>query len=136
MTSKPEPQEDATDPDTPLLEWVFGAIGLLLFIGALGVTLSNATGPREPPSISIHAEAFTISGGLFRVGYSALNSGDETAAGVHLVARLLSGEQVIEQQDAKIDLLPGGSSAEGGIFFKHDPSNLVTEIVPVSYQDP
>lgn len=137
MTSKRKPRdEDPDDPDTPFLEWLSGAIGLALFLGALSVTVLNAMHTPQPPNISVNAEPPAASAGLFRVQYAAINSGDETAADVHLVARLLSGTETVEVREARIDLLPGHSTSHGGIFFEHDPTGLVMQITPVSYQEP
>lgn len=129
-------EKDSRTNDTPLLEWVFGAIGLALFSGAVLVTLIHAGGVQKPPSIAISPGQPAAADGRFHVPYSAYNSGDETAADVHLAARLLSGHEVIEEASVAIDLLPGRSTRRGGVFFLHDPTGLRIEIVPLGYQEP
>lgn len=136
MTNKDKDRRNADDPDTPFLEWTFGAIGLALFAGAIIVTLLGMIGEREAPVISAKAEPAEPSGSLFRVAYTAINAGDETASDVHLVATLMDGDRTVERQEAKIDLLPGGSIRHGGLYFTNNPADLVVQIVPVSYQSP
>lgn len=136
MADENRKSETAEDPDTPFLEWTFGAIGLALFAAAITVTSLALVGKREAPLVTVTAEAAAPAADLFRVEYSAFNAGDETAADVHLVATLKAGGEIVEMQETRIDLLPGGSTRHGGIFFKHNPSGLALEIVPVSYQEP
>lgn len=135
MTHKRE-RNGRAEPETPFLEWVFGAIGLALFLGAILVTSINAAGVHKPASITISAGQPTSSNGRFHVPYSAYNSGDESAADVQLMARLMSGNEVIEESTGSIDLLPGRSMRRGGVFFVHDPSSLMIEILPLGYQEP
>ncbi|RYG35280.1 MAG: hypothetical protein EON93_06800 [Burkholderiales bacterium] len=136
MTKKAKERENPDDPDTPFLEWTFGAIGLALFAGAIIVMSLGLSGEREAPMITVTAGAAEASADLFRVEYSAFNAGDETASDVHLVARLMDGETAVEEQETQIDLLPGGSTRHGGLYFRHNPAELVLEIKPVSYQAP
>lgn len=135
MTQKRE-KDNSADPDTPFLEWVFGAIGLALFLGAILVSSINAAGVHKPPSIAISAGPPTAADGRFHVPYSAFNSGDETAADVQLTARLMSGNEIVEEASGAIDLLPGQATHRGGVFFMHDPAGLRIEILPLGYQEP
>lgn len=121
---------------TPALEWLFGAVGFALFASALGVTLVNASASHNPPDISVEAGVPAAAHRGFRVPFSAVNSGDATAADIQLIGRLMSGSEVVEEVEARIDLLPGNSAQEGGLIFARNPDGLVIDIRAVSYQDP
>lgn len=130
--SKDEAEEDAT----PLLEWVFGALGLLLFLGALGVIIFSSMGPNEPPLISIQADAPEPASGRYRVEFDTLNEGDQTAELVRVVASLSQGDVVVETRQIEIDFLPPHSSRRAGVFFTHNPQGLTMSIEAVGYQEP
>jgi len=135
---KPARKPDATDndSDTPLLEWIFGALGLALFAGALAITLINGLSPDTPPTISVAAEAPQATSEGFRVEFEARNGGDETAALVRLVATVKDGDAIVETQTVEIDFLPPHSSRRAGVFLQHDPAGLAVAIRAVSYQHP
>lgn len=124
------------DDDTPLLEWIFGGIGLVLFVGALAVTILNGMTPDAPPSIVIRVEQSQAIGDRFRVEFEALNQGDEAAALVQLSAVLKDGEALVESHIVEIDLLPPNSSRRAGVFFSHDPDTLTLTVEATSYQRP
>lgn len=132
----PETPARDDEEDTPLLEWIFGAIGLVLFAGALVVTVLNGLSQDEPPTITTRIEQAQPSAGRFRVEFEATNSGDETAAHVQLVATLKDGGAVVESRTVEIDFLPPHSSRRAGVLFDRSPEGLVVEIKAVSYQHP
>jgi uncharacterized protein (TIGR02588 family) len=124
------------EDDTPLLEWVFGVIGLVLFVGALVVTILNGMRPSVPPTIVVAMQASEASGGKFRVAFNVVNQGDETAARVQLSATLSEGGNVLETHAVEIDFLPPHASRNASVLFRRDPADLELAIEPVSYQSP
>lgn len=131
-----KPDATDNDADTPLLEWIFGAIGLALFAGALAITILNGLGPDEPPAISVTVEAPQPTREGFRVEFEARNGGDETAALVRLVATVKDGAAIVETQTVEIDFLPPHASRRAGVFLQRDPAGLNVAIRAVSYQHP
>lgn len=122
--------------DTPLLEWIAGGIGAVLFTLAMGVTLANGFSEDEPPAISARVEPARPVGGRFRVEFEAVNSGDETAADVQFLAVLREGDAVIETRGMSVDFLPPHSQKRAGVFFDSDPAGRTVSITAVGYQHP
>jgi uncharacterized protein (TIGR02588 family) len=132
MTRRSQP----ADEDTPVLEWIAGAIGFALFAAAMAIMVVNSFRPVEPPVVSIRAEAPVKVAGGFRVEFEVANSGDETAAGVVIEARLRSGGAVVEQHDVTLDFLAPRSMARAGVFLERDPAGLDLTIRASGYQHP
>lgn len=128
--------KDKGDDDTPLLEWIFGGIGLVLFAGALTVSVVNGLGKQAPPSITTRIEPAEQVGGRFRVEFEAMNAGDQTASVVELIATLREGGTVVETHEVEIDFLPPHSSRRAGVFLDKDPKGRTLEVAAVSYQHP
>lgn len=135
MAGDPKRTRDDTD-DTPLLEWIAGGVGALLFAGAIGVTLANGFAASKPPTILASVDEAEPVGGRFRVEFEAVNSGDETAAAVHFEAVIREGETVIETREAEIDFLPPHSQKRAGMFFDNDPTGRSVNVTAVGYQHP
>jgi uncharacterized protein (TIGR02588 family) len=129
-------EHKAVGEDTPVLEWIFGAIGLVLFLGALGVTIVNGLAPPLPPAISVRTEQPQAVEGRFRVEFEALNKGSEAAALVQLHATLKHGDAILETHTVEIDLLAPNSSRRAGVFFTQDPAQHTLTVEAVSYQRP
>jgi uncharacterized protein (TIGR02588 family) len=68
--------------------------------------------------------------------FTARNIGSTTAAALTVKARLLDGEQVIEEREATIDYLPEQSERDGGFFFRADPRQHRTELASDGYASP
>jgi uncharacterized protein (TIGR02588 family) len=132
----PRKDKVKNEDDTPLLEWIFGGIGFVLFAAALTVSVVNGLGKREPPSITTRIEPAEQIGGRFRVEFEAVNAGDQTASLVELVAILREGGSVVETHTVEIDFLPPHSSRRAGVFLDQDPHGRTLEIVAVAYQHP
>lgn len=77
----------------------------------------------------------------------AAAGGDLPRAGGTLAARrfravlkvrgmLRQGDAVLGEADTEFDFLPGHSTREAGLFFRHDPRAHALDLVAVSYQQP
>lgn len=129
---------NAAGPNTPLLEWIAAGVGLMFLSGLLGVigydALSGSSG--EMPAIAIQTKGVSKAGSGYVVAFSAVNSGGGTAAALEIEGQLLDGEKIIETSSATIDYVPGHGSADGGLFFSHDPRTLEVSARPLGFQDP
>jgi uncharacterized protein (TIGR02588 family) len=132
VTSKKHSEDD----DTPILEWIAGAIGFVLFAAAMAVMITNSFRPVEPLIVSVRQEAPVAVPGGFRVEFEVINSGDQTAASVVIEASLRSKSAVVEQHEVTLDFLAPKSSARAGVFLKTNPAGLDLEIVAAGYQHP
>ena len=122
----------------PLLEWIAGGVGLVLLIGLLGTIGYDAfTGAsREPPEVIIEIRGTKKVAGGHVVGFKAVNLKGGTAAALEIESQLLDGASVVETSSATIDYLAGHGSAEGGLFYQHDPRGLTIRARPLGYQTP
>ncbi|MDG2521501.1 hypothetical protein P7B02_08095 [Caulobacter segnis] len=110
-------QKAPPTPDIPILEWVSAGAGGLMALALLALVLIDARKEHEPPILKIAALETVRTAGGWRVMFEVRNEGGETAAGVHVTGALADGETA----NAVLDVVPGGSAAEGGLFFKSDP---------------
>jgi len=125
------------DADTPLLEWTCGVIGLALFLGVIGVTMTNGVRQGGPPTFQIDQTAISTDGqGLHHVTFSVANAGDETAAGVQVAVSLTRGGQAVETREVTIDLIPPHSSREATAIFTADPAAQELTFEPLGYLEP
>lgn len=116
MAARGKPKAPPT-PDIPILEWISAALGGLMAIGLLALVLIDARKEHEPPVLRVSALETARTPDGWRVMFEVRNEGGETAAGVHVTGALADGETA----KAVLDVVPGGSTAEGGLFFEGDP---------------
>lgn len=122
---------------TPLLEWVVGGLGALLFAGILGAVLWHGLTDRgAPPAIVVEVTGIEPVTGGHVVRFEARNTGDITAAQVRIAAVLSNGQSEPEEHEATIDFLPPQSVRRGGFFFEQDPRNGALNIRADGYNDP
>jgi len=131
-------QHPSITAGTPMLEWIAAGIGLLcllFLLGAIGYGWLQG-GVQMSPDIVVKSDAASRRSDGYVVTFEAFNRGDETAASLDIEGRLLAGDRVIETSKATIDYVAGHGSAEGGLFFVHDPANLTIEVRPLGFQKP
>lgn len=132
-TSHMRRQRDAT----PLLEWLLGGVGVVLFIGAIAFLLYEGTrGHDEPGAVEIRIDEVMEVDDAFLVRYRAHNRGTLNLVDVHVSARVLDGETELERREARIDFLPGESSRKGGFYLREDPRRYRLDIQVSGYQEP
>ena len=123
---------------TPLLEWIAGAVGLVFLLGLLGVigheALTATTG--RMPAVSVRTGGIARTGAGYVVAFDAVNTGEGTAAALEIEGQLLDGASVVETSSATIDYVPANGRAQGGLFFVHDPHGLTIKARPLGFQTP
>ena len=103
--------------------WFAAAIGLLLFLGSVGVLgYEGLFRSGGDPVIALRVEAVTHDGQRWHARFRAENTGGETAARVRVVGQLMSGTTIVETAEALFDYLPAGSNQRGGLYFDRDAS--------------
>lgn len=122
----------------PALEWIVGGLGVILLVGLLAVIGYDAVrgASRQPPAVVVQTGSISKTGNGFVVEFTARNLSGGTAAALEIEGQLLDGTNVIETSSASIDYLPGHGSAEGGLFYQHDPQGLAIQARPLGYQSP
>src|SRR5688500_8291410 len=114
---------------TPLLEWILGTIGALLFVaGVAYLTIEGLRGEDRPAEINFTVDEVLRAGDGFLVRYSAHNQGTQTLAEVHLKAEIVAGTTVMDEAQSTLDFLPGQSSRSGGFYLKEDPNRYRLEL--------
>jgi uncharacterized protein (TIGR02588 family) len=122
---------------TPLLEWILGTIGALLFLaGVAYLTIEGLRGEDRPAEITFTVDEVLRAGDGFLVRYSAHNQGTQTLAEVHLKAEIVAGTTVMDEAQSTLDFLPGQSSRSGGFYLKEDPNRYRLELRVEGYQEP
>jgi uncharacterized protein (TIGR02588 family) len=124
--------------DTPLLEWIAAAVGLLvlLFTGAVIGREAVGGGWSDPPQVEIAVQEVTQAGSGFLVRFAAVNRGGGTAAALTVEGQLMRGGQPVETSTATIDYAPGRGRAEGGLYFRNDPRGAELVVRATGYQRP
>lgn len=129
--------EQQTQQDIPLLEWLIGAIGLVLVLATLGyLAYAGWTTTLSPPEIQAKVQSISPNGDGYLVSFDVVNTGDETAAGVTVEGSLHNGDQEVELSTATIDYVPSHSTRKGGLFFQQNPAQLQLEIRATGYAEP
>ncbi|AUW59330.1 hypothetical protein C1T17_15795 [Sphingobium sp. SCG-1] len=122
----------------PVLEWIAAATGLLFLLfllGAIGLDVLQG-GSRIPPDIHIGVHASVKAGERYLVTFDVRNRGGASAAALEIEGQLTDQGRVIETSSSTIDYVSGHGTAEGGLYFEHDPSSLTLKLRPLGYQAP
>ena len=123
--------------DTPVLEWMVGSVGAVLFLLGVGFLVAEGLqGDDNPGRIEFKVQEVAQAGDAFYVRYSAHNLGSLTLADLNVRAELFQGEVVVETSHGKLEFLPGQSSRIGGFFFRRDPRTLNLVLSAEGYQEP
>jgi uncharacterized protein (TIGR02588 family) len=130
-------KQRASHDSTPVVEWILGVVGALLFLIAIGyLTLEGLRGNNQPAEITFKVEEIVPAGGGFLVRYRAHNHGTQTLADLHVRAQLIAGTTVMDEAEATLDFLPGHSFRLGGFYLREDPNRYRLELWAEGYQEP
>lgn len=118
-------------------EWAVAALGFLVVAGTIGFMLYRAVaGGHAPPRIVLRVESVVPLGEGFLVTVTAANEGDEPVADLAIEGRLAGAEGMNETSTATFSYVPGGSQAEGGLYFSADPRVGQLVLRPLGYERP
>lgn len=108
---------------SPLMEWIFGGIGLVLTLSLIGFIGWQAVTqpPRQPPHIELRVEQVSPVGTGYVAQIAARNHSPETAKGVEIEGTLSRGADE-ETSSVTFDYVPGGSTVRGGLHFTSNPA--------------
>jgi uncharacterized protein (TIGR02588 family) len=122
--------------ETPLLEWLLGAAGLVLL--ATGIAVLGLEGLRggRPGGVRVVAESTTAVADGYLVRLGVHNLGSASLADLHLKARLLEGSSELESVQLTLDYLPGHATRKAGLYLRHDPARYRLELFAEGYQEP
>ncbi len=123
--------------NTPVLEWIIAAIGLVLVVGTIGFMMyKGLTSKNTPPNFTAKVERIDTINAGFIVIFNLTNTGEQTASGVNVEGELKSGGESVETSSTTFDYAPSKSEVKGGLFFKNDPKQFQLEIRAKGYTEP
>lgn len=111
------------------LEWISGAIGIVVMVLLFGYLVREATLDPSPPLLTVQLDSVARRGAVHAVHFRVMNRGRATAADVGVTGML--GD---EEREATLDYVPGHSEAGGALFFERDPRSVVLRIS--GYREP
>jgi uncharacterized protein (TIGR02588 family) len=116
-----EPQR-TSGQETPLLEWLVGALGAALVCGTIAFLVYHALArDRTPPDIRVLTEHVLELQSGYLVQFRAFNQGNSAAAEVAIEGELAGPDGDTEVSEVVLDYLPPRSDREGGLIFSRDP---------------
>jgi uncharacterized protein (TIGR02588 family) len=125
-------------PKRTKAEWVtFGAATCVLG-GIIGLVMYTAVNDKkQPPILTVtRKEAIRFVNGKYYVPFEVVNSGDETAESVQILAELQGNNQIEETGEQQIDFLSSKEKEEGAFIFSTDPRQSQLIIRVASYKVP
>lgn len=132
-----EKQTDGEESKTPVLEWAFAVIGLILVVGVIGFLFYQiAVNKGTPPNLVVKTSEIVQGEKGFLVKFIIENTGDETAADVTVEGELKQGEKSVETGDVTVDYVPAHSQKKGGLFFTKNPGEFELILRAKGYNEP
>lgn len=128
MTERKRPAKG--DGDTPLLEWISGGIGALLFLAAILLLAGEGMKPPAPPEISGRVLRVEQRESRWFVTIELNNAGD---AATDVNIEVTSGG---ETRDLTVDFLPTQAIATGGVYFDQRPVSGSIRVAVTGYLAP
>ncbi|MDQ3321141.1 MAG: hypothetical protein M3525_01595 [Acidobacteriota bacterium] len=123
--------------ETPVWEWLIAALGLILVVGAVGLSLYRATTEEStPPKLEVIVDSIQPNGSGYLVKFRVKNTGNQTAAAVTVEGELKNGAESAETSTATMAYAPAHSERRGGLFFTENPGQFQLKLRAVGYEEP
>lgn len=116
-------------------EWVAGAVGLVLVVGALVVLTREAMAPASPPDLSVQVDSVRAGDRGHVVHFTVANKGRVPAMEVTVEGELAVGGDTLVST-ATLRYLPGRSRRSGGLQFPVDPRTGQLRLRALGYEEP
>jgi uncharacterized protein (TIGR02588 family) len=122
---------------TPLLEWVAAAVGLLLTLGVIGVIGWEALNADDSPAaMKVESLGATRTAAGYVLEVRVTNTGGSPAAQVTIAGELTPPGGEAETAEATFDYVPDHSTRTGGLFFATDPRAGSLKLTAKGYVSP
>jgi uncharacterized protein (TIGR02588 family) len=141
VTNNPNITKQSSRPGTinhtPLLEWLVGAVGLILVSGVILFLLYQGFADQNlPPQIHLTVQSMQSAGNQYLVLVKASNQGNKTVKGLVVEGRVEVTQAESETSTLTFDYLPAQSEHTGGLFFINDPRGRKIELRAQGYEHP
>jgi len=112
-------------------EWVSAGVSTVLVAAIAGFLIQQGISQRGGmPHIVVSADSIARVGDQYRVEFWATNSGNATAAALHVEGELRGDTGAVETSGVDIDYVPAGARRKAVLWFTHDPRTLHLQIRP------
>ncbi len=120
-----------------LAERISFLIASAILVSVLGTVVYLWVRDRnsQPPLLEITSTIETRQGKYY-VPFTVVNTGDETAAAVQVIAELRINGVVVEWREQTIDFLSSQEEKEGAFIFMREPRSNELTVRTASYQVP
>lgn len=123
--------------ETPLLEWISAAIGLVLTLGVIGIIGWEALNADDsPPAMKVESLGATRTANGYVLEVRVTNTGGSPAAQVMIEGELAVAGGEPETAEATFDYVPDHSMRTGGLFFNGDPGAGALKLTAKGYVSP
>lgn len=130
-------QNQAGQHNPPLLEWIVGAIGLIIVVGLISFLIYEAfTESERPPIIVVDTVSVSSAGGNYLARFTLDNTGGITGADVTIEGTLSSDGEVVETSYVTVPYVPPDSIREGGLYFTQNPEQYDLQLRVLGYRIP
>lgn len=136
-TSRSASRDEDGSASVSRLAWVSSGLGLLLFLGSVGVLgYEGITRGSGPPVIAAVVEGVVPAGPRWLAHILVTNDGGKTGAKVQVEGQLMADGEAVETSVAEFDYVPAGSEQKGGLFFDRDPRAHALRLRVLGYVEP
>lgn len=137
MVEKEKTEGNNNNSQTPALEWLAAAIGLILVLSSIGFLLFTAIVKKDtPPDLVIISDKITQTEKGYLVQFSLENKGENNASQVTVEGKLKKGEEELETSSVTFAYAPSNSKKEGGLLFTKNPQEFKLELRALGYENP
>ncbi len=138
MAEKDSEQKKTLNEETPALEWIAAAIGLILVAGTIGFLVYSAVTESDlPAKLSVKTDSINQVGENYLVKFSLYNDGENNAADIVVEGKITESEKDSETSSVTIDYAPSHSKREGALLFTKQPkTNENFQIRALGYKKP
>jgi uncharacterized protein (TIGR02588 family) len=119
------------------LEWSVFGVGLVLVLATLGYLVRESLVSNDgPPEVVVRLGAPRASESGYLVPVEIVNTGRETAEDVRVPVLLALPDGGREEAELGIAFLPRGSTRNGWVTFRSDPSRGSLTLGPIAFEVP
>ena len=132
-----QPHNKAGQHNPPMLEWIVGAVGLVIVVVLISFLIYEAlTESKQPPTIVVNTISVDSAGESYLVRFELNNTGSITGADVTIEGTLSSNGEVVETSQVTVPYVPPHSVREGGLYFSENPAQYDLQIRALGYRVP